>query len=144
VDIGFFQISGGGPNDERLFSVALALHDQCVYRDNGMMMRTPLGLVGRLRIDVLREQCTFRKNGTLVSPALVHFAGPWNKHPLYRREATKLKLALSDRCLLRKLSRIYPEMAYPFAAITSWTAIRCAAASAFRLVRMKIRDECGW
>jgi hypothetical protein len=143
VDIGFFQVSGGGPNEERLFSVALALHHLSVYRDNGMIMRTPLGLVGRLRIDTLREQCTFRKNGMLVSPALVHFAAPWNKHPLYRREATKLKLALSNCYLLRKLCRMYPEMAYPFVAMTSWTAMRCAAASAFRLVRMKVRGKCG-
>ncbi|MBN4001683.1 hypothetical protein [Nostoc sp. LPT] len=90
-NLGISEFRGDGPNDERIFSLAMMLHNQSMFEDNGQMMRTPIGLRGSFNIDVIKGQSTFKKYNQMVSPALVHFACVWGEHPVYHREVSKLK-----------------------------------------------------
>lgn len=89
--LGFSEFRGDGPNEEPVLAVAMALYNQTLLQDAGKVMRTPLGLKGRLNIDVLKGQSTFCKGKQVVSPAIVHFPAVWNEHPTYHREAAKLQ-----------------------------------------------------
>lgn len=90
-ELGFNVWRGDGPCDEPIVAIAMTLHNQTMFSDSGSMMRTPLGIRGSLDVDVINSKCTFQKNGQIVSPAIVHFAGDWLKHPVYAREALKLQ-----------------------------------------------------
>lgn len=87
----FEDFRGDGPGDEPIVAVAMMLHDQQMFRDEGRMMQTPLGIVGALDIDVLAGTCVLRKGARLVAPAILHFAGAWCEHPFYYREARRLE-----------------------------------------------------
>ncbi|MEH2225245.1 hypothetical protein [Nostoc sp.] len=89
--LGISEFRGDGPNDERIFGLAMMLHNQSMFEDNGQMMRTPIGLRGSFNIDAIKGQSTFKKYNQVVSPALVHFACVWGEHPVYHREVAKLK-----------------------------------------------------
>jgi hypothetical protein len=93
--LGFQPMHGrsGAVTDEPLISIALARQGLTVVPDAGTTMRTPLGISGHLRIDVLRGRGSFIKEGQPVSPALIHFCGNWADSRAYRVEALKLKLA---------------------------------------------------
>jgi hypothetical protein len=87
----------GGLGDEPLMALALALHGLEASDDRGLLMRTPLGIRGRLRIDAIGGRARFNKFGREVSPAIVHFvssfaapSGLQGAH--YRRESRKLDL----------------------------------------------------
>ncbi|MCG6136147.1 MAG: hypothetical protein MET45_16100 [Nostoc sp. LLA-1] len=90
--LGFSEFRGDGPGDEPIIAISMALNNQSMFQDSGNMMRTPIGLKGSLDVDVLTGKSTFKKYDKFVSPAVVHFAGDWVKHPVYSREAIKLKI----------------------------------------------------
>jgi hypothetical protein len=93
AELGFRPLRGGGPNDEPILAFALALHGVAGIDDAGVSSRTPIGIRGPLRLDVLRGGCRFNKQGVVVEPALVHFCG-WRARGFhYRRERLKLRLA---------------------------------------------------
>ena len=101
AELGFRPLRGGGPNDEPVFAFALALHGVAGVDDGGVSSRTPIGIRGPLRLDVLRGGCRFNKQGVVVEPALVHFCG-WRARGFhYRRERLKLRLATRTRCRRR-------------------------------------------
>ncbi|MEH1974504.1 MAG: hypothetical protein V7L02_15115 [Nostoc sp.] len=89
--LGIAEVRGDGPNDERIVAIAMMLHSQTLFEDNGQMMRTPIGLRGSLDVDTITGKSTFQKYNKVVSPALVHFACVWAEHPIYYREVSKLK-----------------------------------------------------
>lgn len=89
--LGFAQFRGDGPNEEPLLATAMELHQQTMLQDNGTIMRTPVGLRGSFNIDALEGRCSFKKGQQVVSPAIVHFAYIWSNHPIYHREAQKLR-----------------------------------------------------
>src|SRR5262249_50784673 len=78
-------------SDEPCFGVALSEARLAPTADDGRIMRTPIGIQGSMDIDVLRGTVAFTKHGTIVSPAVVHFA-TWQFHPVYYRERAKLRL----------------------------------------------------
>jgi hypothetical protein len=91
-DLGFYEFRGDGAADEPIIAVSMVLHNMNMWQDQGAMMRTPIGLKGPLRLDVLNGFSTFKKGDEIVSPAVVHFAGScWNAHPIYLRESLKLR-----------------------------------------------------
>jgi hypothetical protein len=86
-----------GVNEEPLMSVAIARSGYGGnFEDHGRLMRTPIGLQGRLRVDVESGTSRFSKNGRMVEPSIVHFAGEWSdggfRGLVYRREALKLQV----------------------------------------------------
>lgn len=90
-DLGFFEFRSDGPNEEPIVSVAMSIHHQTMLPDMDIMF-VPLGRKGSLEIDTFTGRCWFRAiDGKTFSAAIVHFAGVWSEHPLYRRETLKLK-----------------------------------------------------
>lgn len=85
----------GAPADEPLFAVAMAINKINAIDDLGFGMRTPIGIIGPLYIDVLKQKCIFNKEGVVVKPAVLHFPGSYADTFYYKRETVKLKLARS-------------------------------------------------
>lgn len=90
--LGLTEFRGDGPNEEPIIALAMTVHQQTLFEDEGEMMRTPIGMRGFLDIDVFAGKSTFKKKNKVVSPAIVHFACLWNEHPVYYRESLKLKM----------------------------------------------------
>jgi hypothetical protein len=84
--------SRGEAADEPLFAIGMARHGIEALEDGGAIMRTPIGMVGRMRINVLEGCCSFMKGAAHVAPAIAHFAGPWAEGFYYKRECLKLDL----------------------------------------------------
>ena len=101
----------GGVNDEPIVALALAIHGIPPVDDQGRAMRTPIGIRGRLDVDVLRGVCRFNKQGTEVEPAIIHFAGDDAEGFCYWRE--RLKLLLGHRITLK------PVVSYAVNALTN-------------------------
>lgn len=95
--LGFSEWRSDGPNDERIFAIAMTLHKETMFQDKGQMMRTPIGLKGDFDVDVFTGKSTFQKYNKVVSPAVVHFACVWGEHPVYFREVSKLKNVYLDK-----------------------------------------------
>lgn len=89
--LSFSEWRSDGPGEERIFAIAMTLHKETMFQDNGQMMRTPIGLKGHFDVDVFTGKSTFQKYDKVVSPAIVHFACLWGEHPVYFREVSKLK-----------------------------------------------------
>lgn len=89
--LGFHDFRGS-INEEPLIAVAMAINGVEAVEDNGIGMRTPIGLTGPLSIDVLNRKCIFNKEGVQVQPAIVHFSGAYSVAFHYKREVCKLKL----------------------------------------------------
>ena len=86
-----FEIFRGSINEEPLISVAMAINNTEAVEDDGIGMRTPIGILGPLQIDVLNNKCRFNKEGEIVEPAIMHFSGAYSAAFHYKRELAKLK-----------------------------------------------------
>jgi len=97
-----FKEFRGSINEEPLIAVAMAINNVEAVEDNGIGMRTPIGINGPLKIDVLNKECTFNKEGLIVKPAIMHFAGSYSKAFHYKREVAKLKISYKLPFLSKK------------------------------------------
>ncbi len=95
-----------GPNDEAIFATCMVLKNINMLEDEGRLMRTPVGMRGKLFIDSFGKGCKFNKNGINVYPAICHFSAQWSKTFEYNREA--FKLALAYRLIMRFGKSIKP------------------------------------
>jgi hypothetical protein len=83
--LGIRDFDKGGPNDETLIGLALAeLRVSQLYDDLGNLMRTPVNIIGKLKVDALGGGCSFNKGGVFVSPAICHFPVEWLLSPEYK------------------------------------------------------------
>lgn len=83
-ELGIRDFDAAGPGEETLIGIALAkLGITEFYNDNGRLMRTPLNSTGPITAEVMTGESGFIKEGILVRPAILHFCGPWIKHPAY-------------------------------------------------------------
>jgi len=89
-EYGIKEFRGCGPPDELLFSIAMSLEGQSTIPDHGRIMRTLIGLQGKLTLNVVKGNSQFRKDGNDVQPAIVHFASFGAYHPAYNRECLRL------------------------------------------------------
>ncbi|MDB4028790.1 hypothetical protein N9459_06350 [Flavobacteriaceae bacterium] len=89
---GFYSFREQGPADELLIGAAIELLGHGNISDNGLLMRTPIGIVGDLGVDVFKGYSKFNKSGHIVEPAIVHFAGNLVNLPEYKREIRKLDI----------------------------------------------------
>jgi len=80
-------------NEEPVIAVAMAINNVEAVDDKGTGMRTPIGIEGPFKIDVLKQQSRFNKQGEIAEPAIVHFAGHFAVAFHYKREIAKLKFA---------------------------------------------------
>src|SRR5262245_9264977 len=83
-ELGIPNFDRSGPNDETIYAIAVARRGLPIYDDGGRLMRTLIDMIGSLQIDPLGGGTRFNKLGTMVEPAVCHFAGPWQYSPEYR------------------------------------------------------------
>lgn len=82
-ELGILDFDRAGPNEETLFALAMAELGLRGYDDRGELMRTPIGMTGRLATHPYKGTA-FTKAGRVVRPAILHFTGdPW-RWPEYR------------------------------------------------------------
>lgn len=110
-DLHFHDLYKGEPNDEPIWSVAMALHGEDVFADRARMMRTIIGIQSPLHIDVLKGECSYRRDNMQVEPAICHFVS-WREKPIYRREVRKLRFASSNSSLLRSSAGSLASLLY--------------------------------
>lgn len=90
TELKFADFRGDGPNDEALYSVAMAIHNLTVIDVPGGGMWTPIDKTGPITVDIPKGICTFRKRGRVVTPEVIHFAMFTESLP-YLRECMKLR-----------------------------------------------------
>jgi hypothetical protein len=90
--LGFYSFREQGPADELLIAAAIELLGHGNISDSGLLMRTPIGIIGNLGVDVFKGYSKFNKSGHNVEPAIVHFAGSFMNLPEYQREIRKLDI----------------------------------------------------
>ncbi len=91
-ELGFWSFRDQGPADELLIGTALEYMGYHNISDNGKLMRTPIGIIGTLNIDIFKGKSKFNKYGFDVDPAIIHFAGSIAENAEYRREIGKLAI----------------------------------------------------
>ncbi len=79
-------------NDEPGFAIALTEASLKPLADPGKRMSyTPIGIRGRMKVDVFKDVCSFIKGQHGVRrPQILHFA-TWHFHPVYYRERAKIR-----------------------------------------------------
>lgn len=102
-----FRDFRGSINEEPVIAVAMAMNNIKAVDDGGKGMRTPIGIIGPLKIDILNRKCVFNKEGDEVAPAVLHFPGSHTDAFHYRRETAKLRLMRS----LPSLNRTFASRA---------------------------------
>ncbi len=88
----FPSFRSDGPNDEAIFSVAMALHGLSATSMGYKKMWTPISCPGSLQLDVVAGARRFEKEGRVVQPDVVHFAGGYSSCLAYIREREKLRV----------------------------------------------------
>jgi len=92
-------------NEEPVIAVSMAIHQVKAIEDEGLGMRTPLGLESDFQLDFLSGVVRFKKEGTWVKPVIVHFCGSLAEGFHYRREKKKVLMSAAKypiwliRCL---------------------------------------------
>lgn len=89
--IGLVRLRGTS-NDEPIYSIASAVCGIPAIDERGLVMRTPIKMIGNLEIDVLKGFCRLNSNGQQAQPAIMHFCGNQASSFHYRRETLKLYL----------------------------------------------------
>jgi len=111
IGLGFTQFRGS-VNEEPLIAVAMAINSVEAVDDRGTGMRTPIGMSGPLKIDVLNKKCAFNKQGEHVEPVILHFAGSYADAFHYKREVAKLKTMSNFPFLNKKLVSVMINLSY--------------------------------
>jgi lipopolysaccharide biosynthesis glycosyltransferase len=101
-ELGFWSFRNQGPADELLIGAAVESMGYTNISDDGKLMRTPIGIIGALNIDVFKKKSKFIKYGFNVDPAIIHFAGRIAENIEYRREIGKLSVYYNNY-FLKKL-----------------------------------------
>jgi hypothetical protein len=97
----FSSFRRDAPNDEAIYSTAMAIHKLEPVDLGRRGMWTPTNVKGSMRVDVLNGHCFFSKyvgserSLRFVEPDIVHFAGRFSNGLTYRRECLKLRKAES-------------------------------------------------
>jgi hypothetical protein len=90
-ELGVKNFDQAGPGDETLIGLAMAQRgDMKLFDDGGGLMRTPLNTQGPIEVSVLTGECSMVKEGRQLSPAIVHYCGPWIRHPTYQIASEEL------------------------------------------------------
>jgi len=79
-----------GPNDEAIYSIAMAVHQFAPTSMGPGGMWTPVGYKGPLLLDALTGNCSFEKEGMMLAPEVIHFPGEYAYSLSYARERARL------------------------------------------------------
>ncbi|MGA3171445.1 MAG: hypothetical protein ABSE62_10560 [Chthoniobacteraceae bacterium] len=93
VHYGEYRIADpqGRPADEPCFAIAMALAGIEAIPDDGTLMRTPIGMKGRLLADPVCGICRLNSDGQIIEPAILHYVS-LTKHRSYASCRFKLHL----------------------------------------------------
>lgn len=80
-----------GPNDEAVYSAAMAMHGVALTYMGARGMWTPVGYSGSLKLDALSGECSFLKEGVKRTPEIIHFPGEYMYCYAYLRERRALR-----------------------------------------------------
>jgi len=86
-----------GPNDESLYSLAMAVHHINPTSMGAGGMWTPVGYKGPLLLDALKGTCSFEKEGMKLAPEIIHFPGEYAYSFAYARERAKLRARIEGQ-----------------------------------------------
>ncbi|MCZ4068377.1 hypothetical protein O1W71_11920 [Microbacterium sp. H37-C3] len=132
-DLGFGQFRTNLVRaDEPLFAIAMARNGVAASPDDGTVMNTPIGLSGRVRLNLSKQLSQFVKHGRSVHPAVVHFCGFYRFGGSYRREAFYLS-ARANRTEL--VARRLANFIYAIPVALDHGAVWAGARALFRTVR---------
>lgn len=124
--------------DEPILSIGMARHGVQAMPDPGTVMNTPIGIRGRMRINLLSATCSFNKDGRVVRPAVAHFCGFYRDGGYYRREAAFLSWSKSGT-RHRRVARLLTTLLFlPLTALDTsrvWEATRATYRFGRRLYR---------
>ena len=97
-----------GPNDEAVYSVAMAMHNVSpTYMGSGGMW-TPCGYRGKLRLNAIEGTCSFEKEGEIRAPEVIHFPGEYMYcFPYVRERARVRRQVLGSNAGTASLARAY-------------------------------------
>ncbi|MGA8729175.1 MAG: hypothetical protein WB608_10535 [Terracidiphilus sp.] len=85
-----------GPNDESVYSVAMAMHNvSLTYMGCGGMW-TPCGYSGKLSLDGIHGTCSFEKEGEIRTPEVIHFPGEYIYCFPYVRECARIRKQVGE------------------------------------------------
>jgi hypothetical protein len=130
--IGVGEFRRNGPNDESIYSLAMAIHGIGPTWMGVGGMWTPVNYKGKLSLDAIAGSCLFEKEGRKVSPEIIHFPGDYLYAFPYARERARLKKQIEGRGVpLHKLAVAY-------AASILWQCSRRSAGIA-KLGRVSVR-----
>lgn len=115
AEYGFKEFRNDGPNDEALYSVAMAMHGLKLIDMGNAGMWTPINAESSVTVDIPRGICTFVKKGRQVTPDIIHFAG-FTGSFIYLRECSKLKNLAHGKGGLSSME----EVALRMEAAKSW------------------------
>jgi hypothetical protein len=121
-----------GPNDEVVYSLAMAVHHIGPTWMGSGGMWTPCGYKGPLFLDALRGECSFEKEGMKLAPEIVHFPGEYVYAFPYVRERAKLRAHVE-----RKATPIL-SLSASFVTSVLWQCSRRSTSLA-KLARTSIR-----
>lgn len=85
-----------GPNDESVYSVAMAMHGLSLTYMGSVGMWTPCGYRGKLSLDGIHGTCSFEKEGEIRTPEVVHFPGEYIYCFPYVRECARIRRKLGQ------------------------------------------------
>lgn len=126
------QFRRDGPNDETVYSLAMAIHGiGPTFMGSGGMW-TPCGYKGQLLLDALNGTCSFEKEGMKLSPEIVHFPGEYMYSFPYVRERARLRRRVEGKTT-PKLS-----LAAAFATSVLWQSSRRSSGLA-KLAKTSVR-----
>ena len=111
-----------GPNDEAVYSIAMALNGLKATPMGSGGMWTPTGYSGPLVLDAIAGRCTFEKEGRQLTPEVIHFAGEYAYAYVYPRECARLAAAVAGK----KTSAL--SLLKAFALSVLWQTSRQASA----------------
>lgn len=80
-----------GPNDEAVYSVAMAMHNVSPTHMGSGGMWTPCGYRGKLRLNAIEGTCSFEKEGEIRTPEVIHFPGEYMYCFPYMRERARVR-----------------------------------------------------
>lgn len=112
--LGILDFDSAGPGDETVIGMALAqMHAGPLYDDDFDLMRTPLNSKGTITADPILGRSRMLKNGREMSPAIMHFCGPYAHHPAY----------LQARRMLEKGRHLSPMEKFNMQAAWRWRKV---------------------
>jgi hypothetical protein len=133
-ELGLKRFDQAGPNEETVFALAVEKLGLPLKSGGGRLMKTPIGIIGRLQVDPLGGGTRFNKAGKIVEPAICHFSGNRWTWPEYR---------ICERLLRGQPAGALVRLGFRIEHIAAGAVIRARSVADGLLKRTKAASEAG-